>query len=97
MNKWFSATCDRYGHLITLGAGISTATNALFAVLMVESIEAVPPVAQSTQKDLKQTASRDATPNRHAEVAYPTNPCPNRRGSRETGRLKSYSESCSSF
>ena len=61
MNKWFSATCDRYGHLISLGAGLSTATNPLFAVPRVEPIELVPPVARSTQEELKQTASRDAT------------------------------------
>jgi nucleotide-binding universal stress UspA family protein len=61
MNKGFSATCDRYGHLITLGAGVTTATNELFAVPRVEPIELVPPAAQSTEKELKQTASRDAT------------------------------------
>ena len=37
-------------------------------------------------------SERFATADCHAEVAYPTNPCPNRRDSRETGRLKTYSE-----
>jgi hypothetical protein len=85
MNKWFGATCDRYGHLITLGAGLTSGTNPLFAVPRVEPIELVPPVAQSTQEDLKETALRDATPNSRAEVAHPTNRCPKRRDSHETG------------
>jgi len=59
MNKWFSATCDRHGHLITLG-GLSTATNALLAPPTAEQVELVPPVAASNQKDLKQPTSLDA-------------------------------------
>jgi len=73
MNKWFSATCDRFGHLITLG-GLSTATRALTEAPRAEQVELLQPVAQSTQEDLKQPRSRDAIPNRRAKSAHPMDP-----------------------
>ena len=93
MNQWFRLNCDRYGHLIADVGRSSSKINRSRQVQSSGQITLAPRVAQSAESRSGETNSaRFATANCRAEVAYPTNPCPNRRDSREAGQLKIYSE-----
>jgi hypothetical protein len=78
MNKWISATCDRFGHLITVETK-SAATGRLFEALRAEQIESAPPIAPSAESAVKQAVARANDPNSRAKVAYPKNPHSDRR------------------
>jgi nucleotide-binding universal stress UspA family protein len=60
MNQWFSSTCDRYGHLITVIGGSSLRMNRLFDARNAEQIRLVPRVTQSAGKELKDPRPQDS-------------------------------------
>jgi nucleotide-binding universal stress UspA family protein len=58
MNKWLSATCDRFGHLITVETESAT-TNRLFEAPRSGQIELAPRIAPSAERASKQPMPRD--------------------------------------
>jgi hypothetical protein len=58
MNEWFSPTCDRLSHPVTVET-VSTATNRLFEAPRTEQIELAPPIAPSAENASDQPTSRD--------------------------------------
>jgi nucleotide-binding universal stress UspA family protein len=69
MKKWLSATCDRFGHLITVETA-STATNRLFGAPRFEQIELAPPAASATERVAEQSIRHDS-PTRVSERRSP--------------------------
>jgi nucleotide-binding universal stress UspA family protein len=59
MNRWFSLSCDRYGHLITAKGGLSPKINRSREILTTEQVAPDPPVAQLAEKRLEKPAPHD--------------------------------------